>query len=231
MNMPVSKFLKGSGLLILLFVSLTFIQSKRLHQETREVDFFDKITVAGSFNIELVRGEQSAVVLKGENLNKVKTEVKENTLTISCDGNCSQVNIRVQVPELYKMEIAGSSIIKSVDAFGGGKNLDLIIAGSGIIHTGVAAENLKASIAGSGKMECTGSATNSTVDIAGSGVFDAGQLQNQQVKVNIAGSGNASVHASETAMVDIAGNGTVDVYGNPKKMKKNIQGNGQVNSK
>jgi len=229
--MRISKFLTGTVILGLAFISLSFIDCNLRHQESRDVDFFDKISVAGSFKIELVKGTQSALIIKGENLNNVKTEVADNTLTISCDGNCNQVNIRVQIPEIYKMEIAGSGIIMSDDAFGGGKNLDLIIAGSGIIKTGVAAENTKASVAGSGKIECRGNAVNSTVEIAGSGVFDGSQMQNQQVKVNIAGSGNASVNATETAIVDIAGSGSVDVYGNPKKMKKNVDGSGKVNAK
>lgn len=231
MNKLSSKLLACSGLLLLAFMSFSFIQTRSMHQETREVDFFDKISVAGPFKIELVKGEQTTLNLKGENLKNVKTEVEGNTLKISCDGNCTQVDIRVQIPEIYKMEIAGSGIIMSEDNFGGEKNLELIVAGSGIIKTGVAAESSAASIAGSGKINCTGNSVNTTVDIAGSGFFEGSQFKNQQVKVNIAGSGIAAVNASESAIVDIAGSGSVDVYGNPKKMKKNVEGSGKVNSK
>ena len=76
---------------------------------------------------------------------------------IGCEKNCGQVQVNITVPDLDRIDLAGSGKIHSKDALGGNSGLHMAVSGSGHIETNVQAEKVKAHISGSGKINCVGS--------------------------------------------------------------------------
>ena len=89
-------------------------------------------------------------------------------------------------------------------------------------------KNLKASLAGSGDLHLRGRSDEADYSIAGSGDIRAADFVARRTKVNIAGSGDAQVHATESLQTSIAGSGDVVYHGKPASVKSNVVGSGEV---
>jgi hypothetical protein len=64
--------------------------------------------------------------------------------------------------------------------------------------------------------------------ISGSGRYQAEQLTSETVKVDMSGSGVASVHASDALDLHMSGSGTLTYTVDPKQVTQQISGSGKV---
>lgn len=195
---------------------------------TYQVGAFEKLEVAGPYEVEVRTGPAASVSAQGSEklLDRTKVEVRDGRLVIHPEQSRSWFHVGwstrgkarfvVTVPQLAGATIAGSGDIK-VDRVQG-TDFEGVVAGSGALHIGaIDVQALKLSIAGSGSAKAgAGKAQSADYDIAGSGDVDAGAIQVQQAKVSIAGSGSVRTHATGTADVSIMGSGDVDVAGGAK---------------
>ena len=189
-----------------------------------QVGAFDKIAVAGPYEVNVVSGGAGAITAKGgENL-LAETDVvveggtlkikpkKQNGIRWSWRGG--KAVFTVNAAALRGAAIAGSGGI-NVDKVAGDFEGD--VAGSGDMRIGqVAGGKVRLAIAGSGDVEAAGKADSVELSIAGSGDINAGALTSRTADVSIAGSGNIRANASESADVSIMGSGDVEVGGGAK---------------
>ena len=147
---------------------------------------------------------------------KMKIEVKGKTLRINSSKKYKSKNwgkdnivVRVQMPTIEALSVAGSGDISVDDRFENLGDLDI-------------------SIGGSGDVRMQGSAKMVAISVAGSGDVDAGDLKSAGCEISIAGSGDVVVGESKSLEISIAGSGDVSYKGEPK-IKKSIAGSGDVN--
>lgn len=192
---------------------------------TYQVGAFDKIEVAGPYEVTVTTGGQPGVSATGGDklIGETKVEVDGTTLKIQPKqhhglnlfwGHQGKVQFTVTTAMLNAADIAGSGAI-TVDKVAGDFKGD--VAGSGKIK--LAAVNggaMDFSISGSGRIDAAGKATSTKVEIAGSGDFDSSGLAATNADVSIAGSGNIRANASRTAKVEIIGSGNVIITGGAK---------------
>lgn len=189
-----------------------------------QVASFDKIEVAGPYEVNVVTGGQPGVSAKGgENLlAETDVVVDGGTLKIKPKKHKGirwtwtkgKAVFTVNAAALRGAAIAGSGDI-SIDKVAGDFEGD--VAGSGDLKlASVAGGNLKLSIAGSGDVTAAGQAERVDLSIAGSGDIDAGGLAAKAVDISIAGAGSIAANASDTADVSIMGSGDVDIKGGAK---------------
>ncbi|MCW3797898.1 DUF2807 domain-containing protein [Sphingomonas sp. BN140010] len=192
------------------------------------VSGFDKLEVAGPYDVTVATGGQPSAQARGAQnlLEQTVVEVKDGTLHIhpKKDGRWfgrgfnwrgGKAAFQVTVPMLTGAAVAGSGDIK-VDRVQTGEFTGSV-AGSGNLGIGqLQVGKLGLEIAGSGAATAAGRAGEARYEIAGSGDIDAGGLQVERLKAEIAGSGNIKAHASASADVDIAGSGDVEVTGGAK---------------
>jgi len=189
-----------------------------------QVGAFDKIAVAGPYEVNVVTGGQPAVSAKGgENLlAETDVIVEGDTLKIMpkkhkgirWNWNRGKAVFTVNAAALRGAAIAGSGGI-TVDKVAG--DFDGDVAGSGDLRlASVAGGKIKLAIAGSGDVSAAGKADSVNLSIAGSGDINAGGLAAQTAEVSIAGSGNIAANAIGTADVSIMGSGDVDISGGAK---------------
>ncbi len=192
-----------------------------------EVGAFDRIEVAGPYEVSVTTGSAPSVRATGPDnaIDKMVVEVEGGKLKIHPRKKTGmnfgwskrhKVAVQVTVPSLRGAEIAGSGDI-NVDKVSG-EHFDGGIAGSGALKLGqVQVNSLSLGIAGSGGAVLgQGKANRVEYEIAGSGDIDGGGLAAERASVSIAGSGNVVANASATADVDIAGSGDVRITGGAK---------------
>lgn len=189
-----------------------------------QVGAFDKVAVAGPYEVNVVTGGQPGVSAKGgENLlAETEVVVEGGTLKIkprkkrgiSWNWRGGKAVFTVNAAAIRGAAIAGSGGI-SLDKVAGDFEGD--VAGSGDMKIGaIAGGNVKLAIAGSGDVEAAGKADSVELSIAGSGDIRAGGLTSRTADVSIAGSGNIDANASESADVSIMGSGDVNIKGGAK---------------
>ena len=214
--------------------ALTACNTNRDHEEgggptvnrTYQVGAFDRIEVAGPYDVTVTTGSGPTVAASGreKDIEKMVVEVDGTTLRIHTRkrkmnfgwSNRGKVTLQVSVPALAAAGIAGSGNI-NVDKVAG-DNFSGEVAGSGNISLAqVEVKQIKMAIAGSGEIRAgAGRALAADYEIAGSGDIGADSLVAETARVSIAGSGNVRAHATRLASVDIAGSGDVDLKGGAK---------------
>ena len=190
-----------------------------------QVGAFDRIEVAGPYDVTVTTGGQPGVSAKGGEhlLDETEVVVENGVLKIGSKhhsgfhigwGHHGNAVFTVTTATLRGADIAGSGGV-TVDKVNG--DFKGAVAGSGDLQ--LAAVNGGASefsIAGSGKIRAAGKAQSAKMEIAGSGDIDAAALATTDADVSIAGSGNVRANASGTAKVEIMGSGDVTVTGGAK---------------
>ena len=190
-----------------------------------QVGAFDKIEVAGAYDLKVTTGGQPGVSAKGGDklLDETEVVVENGVLKIGPKhhsgirfgwGQHGTAEFTVTTAMLHGVGIAGSGGV-TVDKVDGDFKGD--VAGSGDLT--VAAVNggvSEFSIAGSGKISAAGKAQSAKLEIAGSGDIEASALVVTDADVSIAGSGNVRANATGTAKVEIMGSGDVTITGGAK---------------
>ena len=199
-----------------------------------QVGAFDRLAVAGPYEVNVVTGGQGGISAKGGSslLDETEVVVENGTLNIRpkkhngvrFSWKSGKAVFTVNAAALHGASIAGSGGV-NVDKVAG--DFDGDVAGSGDLKVGqVAGGKVKLAIAGSGNVEAAGKADSIDLSIAGSGDIRAAGLASRTADVSIAGSGNVAANASDSADVSIMGSGDVEIMGGAKcKVSKAGSGN------
>jgi len=203
---------------------------------TYQIGAFDRITVAGPYEVTVKTGGQPGVVAHGGAAILAETDIvvengelqikpkKKNGMRWNW-GRDGRVRVEVSAAALRSATIAGSGTVQ-VDRVAGG-DFEGEVAGSGDLGIGhIDAGKVALAIAGSGNVRAAGKARALDVSIAGSGDVDLSGLEVVAADVSIAGSGNVRARATGNAAVSIMGSGDVEIQGGAKcAVSKNGSGN------
>jgi len=171
---------------------------------------FDRISVAGVFELEVGVGGEYALTLSGkeEDLQRTTARVVDGVLILDTaerdrDGKRRLVKhgvtAKVALPALNGVDIAG------------------VVDGD---IRGVDAESFSADLSGVGDVNISGTCGSLTANVSGVGDLDAGDLKCRSVDVDVSGIGSASIYASESVDAQIAGIGKINVSGSPAQVSK-----------
>jgi len=205
--------------------------------KNRSVSNYDKIGVAGAFDVKLIKGTEGEITVKtDENLQDyIITEVENGSLSIKTKKGYQiksnrKIEITVTFEAIEAVSLAGSGDVYSSDEINNSK-LNLALSGSGNMDLNVATKSLNSSIAGSGNIKLNGTTNELLSSISGSGNLNGYNLKAVIANAKIAGSGNVKVNAVNEIHAKIAGSGNVYYTGNPKIVKSNSAGSGSLKKK
>ena len=200
---------------------------------------YDRIAVAGWFDVELVSGTEGQLTLRGEEnlLEYIKTEVNDNKLTIkvkngvnlkpSSWGNGGGIKVTVPIEEVESVnlsgsgDIVGSTVIKT-------DNFSTKLSGSGDVSLEIEAEIVEATLSGSGDINLSGNTGELEVRVSGSGDVKAFELIANKVEATISGSADVKVTANEELIARVSGSGDIRYKGDPKKIDSKASGSGEI---
>ena len=193
---------------------------------TYQVGAFDRIAVAGPYEVTVKTGGQPGVVAHGGETILAETDfvVENGVLKIKPKkrnrsnwnfGDKGKVTVVVTTVALRGAAIAGSGGVR-IDRVAGAEFKGKIAGSGDLSIDAIDAELVDLAVAGSGEIRAAGKARKLDLSIAGSGDVDVSALEAATAEVSIAGSGNVRARATGTAAVSIMGSGDVEISGGAK---------------
>ncbi|MBA6157008.1 DUF2807 domain-containing protein [Tenacibaculum sp. S7007] len=202
--------------------------------KTRSIDSFDKVSVGGSFDVNLIDGKEGKITIEGEEnlITYIETEVRNGKLKVQFKENTNirttrKITVTIPFEEIEAISLGGSgnvTVKKRIKA----DSAAFSIGGSGNIIANIDANTVKASIGGSGNIKLKGKTDNFKCSLAGSGSIKAYDLDANSLKASIAGSGSVQTSVSTKIKASVVGSGSVYYKGNPKHIDTNSIGSGDV---
>ncbi|SFE67930.1 head GIN domain-containing protein [Thermoflexibacter ruber] len=226
-------------LYLMIVLSIALISQSVFAQKTeeRKLEAFKTVKIGGSFNVTLQEGNTESVKItaSGIDLDDIITENEGSTLNIrirndkwnSRNNYNYTVDIVLTYKNLEKINSSGSSRISTKSTIKS-EDFELALSGSGKFKGALATQRLNVSLSGSGDIEITGNTKEQSISISGSGDVQAIDLKSSFTKINISGSGNAKVHASEELDARVSGSGDIRFAGNPQKQIFKSSGSGSI---
>jgi hypothetical protein len=183
-------------------------------EQKRELPAFNAISSKGAMNMVVQVGPAQSVRVTGDDkfIGKVAMKVVGDELIVTIDNEKnvrlkSDSKIYVTMPALksFRAEGAGLAELNNIS----GDRMDIQFQGAGRLVANGKVKMLKMSAEGVGDV-------------------DTKALLAQQAHVNFEGIGRVKVYASERLDAAVEGMGTLNYYGNPKTVKKTVEGIGSV---
>ena len=180
--------------------------------DVRAVGTFNRVRLEGSAGVEVKIGPKPSVSVTAEEniVPLITTEVKDDVLIIRTTRGYSSVR-----PAKVEIEMAS---LDGIECPGAGA----------IMVTGLKAKDFIASLKGTGQLKAMGTADKVTAELSGSGQIAFKDLHSKKVKVEMNGTGQASVFASQSLEAKLSGAGEISYYGNPAKVEKEATGVGAI---
>lgn len=204
--------------------------------ENRITSSYEKIAIAGFFDVELVSGKEGNIIVKGEEnlLPFIKIEVVDQVLKISIEKNkyisvSKRKGIVIIVPfeAINQVTLSGSGDIIGKNKIKS-KNFSITLKGSGDVDLEIEATNVDVNLTGSGDIDLSGNTENINSDLNGSGDIDATKLKALNANVTVSGSGDNAVNCSESFYGRVTGSGEIKYAGEPKKKDSKVTGSGSI---
>ncbi|MFV8226857.1 head GIN domain-containing protein [Christiangramia aquimixticola] len=202
----------------------------------RTVSSYEGVRLAGSLNVELIRGTAGKLEIQAEsNLQEfIKTEVRNNVLHISTKKGINlhpnkPILITVPVETLREVALTGSGKILGKNTLST-SNMDVELTGSGDMELILEAETITGKITGSGDISISGKAEKFKCMVTGSGDFDAQNLSTDIVDARVSGSGDIIVNPGSSLKGSVSGSGDIRYKGKPEKIDVKTHGSGKVTS-
>jgi hypothetical protein len=179
--------------------------------EQRTLAPFDRVDVAGSFDVTLVDGPGYKITVEADNdlLDAISSDVIDNELRIS--------SLRSFVSRTSMKATIESPPLRALSVSGNAKATAGALTGPSFAFTG----------SGSSTAKLGGSIDSLKISLAGAGRVDALDLTAESVEVEVLGSGTAEVHAVKSLSFMVIGSGTLRYRGTPK-VSRNAIGRGRV---
>lgn len=193
---------------------------------------FERLEIAGGFEVMLSSTTTGNITIEvDENLLRyIKVGVNEGTLTVDTDRRLDSedgVKLIIPVNNLSVLTSSGASEIKS-DGPIRSESLVIELSGAGRLELILESKTVSVDLSGASMVQLEGLAQMLSVDMSGAGSLDASKLITEVCTVQISGVGKALVHATESLEASVSGLGKVEYLGDPKSVKGDVSGVGDV---
>lgn len=225
---------------IILICALTFLScdmisgNGNIKTENRSGSEFHAVRVLGSIDVELKSGDNYSIVVEDDDnlLPYIVTNVDGGVLSVHYKDNTSitddHAKVTITAPSLDKITSSGSGDVKGIGIIKNSSQLEFDFSGSGDVDAQVDAPSVKVIGSGSGNIQLTGRTKDFDCRVSGSGDVNCSNLQSENTKIVISGSGNAHVFASVKLSATTSGSGDVYYSGNPQSPEIHTSGSGNV---
>lgn len=228
---------------LVLFFSLITIASCRfttgsgnLLTETRTVDNFDGIAVAGDFDVEVKIGPVTAVVVEADDniLKYIETRTVRHTLTISTEGlhNFSDVHMKVYVttPVLVNVKASASATVLVQDMLAGTGKLTFRCSSAADVKAEVDAPEIVADVSSGASLTLRGKTRSFSAEASSGSTMKSWDLLSENTTVKASSGATAKVHASVSLQATASSGATVTYHG-AATVNKSVSSGATINKK
>ena len=224
--------------ILILNATIAFGQSK----QTRDLQFFDEISVHEGIDVILRQGvkEKAIIEASGIEIERVLTEVSENTLKIHLDRDHRrykkrEVTVWVTYKELRSIRASSAADITAteqivasgdfrvdvssaadIDISVKANKLDIHASSAGDCILDVDVSSIDASASSAGDIEIEGQTSKLNVQVSSSGDFKGYNLPVKNAEVSASSAGSAEVSVSEQLDARASSGASIRYRGNPR---------------
>jgi hypothetical protein len=189
--------------------------SEKYVSETRADAGFRQIKAGSAVILIISVQEEFAVTVEGEEslVKAVKTKVEGETLVISTGGNISPANkirLKISLPELVDLELWGASEATV---------------------TKVKSNSLKLQTGSASSIKIDGETKSLTANANGTSKIDAENLKTEKTEARSAGTSEITVFVTGDLNAEAYGASTIFYLGEPKNVKQDFAGAGEIRKK
>ncbi len=201
----------AAGAMALAAASVSLAGERELVTQEFGLAGFDRISVAGVYEIDVQVGEDYSIRLSGPDyeVDRLEVSVKDGALVLDQrkrkkgekkHNNRQGIDAVITMPSLSALSVSG------------------VIDGT---ITGVDSKEFELDISGVGDISIDGECATLKANLSGVGDLDAKKLECAAVDVKVSGVGDARVFARDSVNAQVSGMGDIDIYGSPKDVRKN----------
>lgn len=206
-------------------------------QDARPLGSFKGIAAGGPLNIKVTMAGTESIRFEGDKdaIAELVTEVVNGILTIKPKTKWNdwsrrhrdvEITVYISAKRLSSLTMSGSGNLEVTNAVNG-PELVSTLSGSGSIKATANVKSFTGVLSGSGNINLTGKSDDSNLTISGSGSFKGKSFSAAKVSVQISGSADVYIRATQNLDAVISGSGSV-VYSGDATVKKTIIGSGSV---
>jgi hypothetical protein len=201
--------------------------------EQRPVDGVHAVELRTSGDLTITAGASPRLTITAARttLRDLTSTLRDGTVILSSrsgHATTGDIHYELTLPTLDGLVVAGSGSARGSVAAGG--SITVTVSGSGSADIdGVAATELIVALSGSGDIDLAGTTDKQVVGLDGSGSYHGTDLVSQQSEVQIDGSGDAQITATEQLDAQIRGSGDLSYTGTPVLVTQ-ISGNGTISA-
>lgn len=185
-----------------------------------------KLLLMGADTVRVTAGDALKITLEGSDEDKARMRfvLDDDSLGVLRESGWTSggntVTVHVTMPAPREIVVGGSGIVHTSAL---AKDAEISIGGSGSVEApAIAVDSLEVSIAGSGDVRAGGTARDLEISLAGSGDAQLGGLKADKAEVTIAGSGSATLASDGEVSANIMGSGDVTVRGSARCKVKSL---------
>ncbi|MFT4857009.1 MAG: hypothetical protein ACI9UV_001032 [Algoriphagus sp.] len=205
--------------------------------DERNLSGISQVKISGIMNLYLSQGDNESLRIEGDEKAISLLEINENgdllEIGYKDEDNVKNIfedfspDIYLTISDLRKLSFDGVVNIESVNTF---QVEELIITGDGIgkIDLEIEAKMIDATFNMMGNIVLRGNVETIKLSNEGMGKIDASKLISQNMTLSSSGIGKVEVYCEDELSITVNGIGSVNYSGNPKVIKKDVNGIGKV---
>ncbi len=208
-------------------------------EETREykVGTFENIYLNGGFKVYINQKSSCALSISADEdeLDDIIVSSESGTLKVKYRDEDEEykrykkrdITLYISLKQLKKIDIDGGVSIETKGTLEL-EDVEFIIEGGARMDMEFTAHELELDVEGGAWITFEGSARKIDIDMEGAGRINAREFKTQEAFIDMEGAGIVNVYATELVDASIEGVGKVNYRGNPKEVRKDIEGLGAV---
>jgi hypothetical protein len=205
--------------------------------DERNLSGISQVKISGVMNLYLNQGDNESLRIEGDEKAISLLEINENGDLLEIgykeEDNVKNIfedfspDIYLTISDLRKLSFDGVVNIESENTF---QVEELIITGDGIgkINLEIEAKMIDATFNMMGTIVLRGNVETIKLSNEGMGKIDASKLIAQNMTLTSSGIGRVEVYCEDELSITVNGIGSVNYSGNPKVIKKDVNGIGKV---
>jgi hypothetical protein len=214
-------------------LSVLFFTAIAAAQNPKEITVgdFDTIKVFDLVTVNLVKSDETKIIITGKDADEVEYVQKNELLKIRMktdkifDGD--QTFVHVYYKELKTIDGNEGAVILSNELIEQ-ERLEIRVQEGARVKAGLAISNLEIRAVTGGIVELSGVAKNQEVVVNTGGIVENEDLKTDYSSVKVQAGGEVDIHASKTVDINVRAGGDVRVFGDPEKVSKKTLFGGRI---
>lgn len=218
-----------------LFFFITLSLNSSFAQNTRKVDYFNKVSASASVKVKLIKSDEQRVeykMLKGDE-DRLITEVKNDRLIVKIKNkafnwnNNTKAAVKVYYTELEAVSASAGATVKAEEPITG-ERVDVEVSSGAVMDVEVEASKVKAEASSGSRLLIEGSAEKGAFEVSSGANIDAVTLVCDNVKAEANSGGRMKVHANKKLHAEANSGGSIRYKGNADYVDSDSGWSGKV---